>query len=423
MIDAGIISYAVKFRDGLTLLQQSGISPDHFVDDYVKVWKYLLRMKRQHDSVPTADSLLVRFPELELPRVRRNELPMLLHNIKQRKKFIDLMIALNEIAGSDIDFENVDDAIQELQGRINTIAFSQSQSTHMRSLFSKDTQEYMLKEIKGRKEQVTVGIPTGLNRFDRENGGLQPQKMATIIARPGVGKSWLDLIFVANAVISGRSVVLYPLEMTLFETAARLYTLFSQRMFGANRVIKNLDIVSGKVTTKKIVRLFNALEDKFDGQLHVADISALADPYTIERIEAEVEMLRPDMFWVDYITLLKMPPGSREDKEHVGISRLSKGIKGIAMRRNVVGGASAQVNREAMRVRRLLPRLEHIAYGDSIGQDADLVFSINRKLKDDDHLYWALVKNRGGLEIPGMKVLWKPNVGIAHEVGEVAGED
>ena len=37
-----------------------------------------------------------------------------------------------------------------------------------------------------------------------------------------------------------------------------------------------------------------------------------------------------------------------------------------------------------------------IAYGDSIGQDADQVFSVNRNAKG---LYYRLVKNRGGLEI------------------------
>lgn len=67
-----------------------------------------------------------------------------------------------------------------------------------------------------------------------------------------------------------------------------------------------------------------------------------------------------------------------------------------------------------------LPRLEHIAYGDSIGQDADMVFSINRK---KDGLYYALVKNRGGPEISRTKVNFSINVGIIEEAVETSSRE
>jgi replicative DNA helicase len=266
--------------------------------------------------------------------------------------------------------------------------------------------------VQRRRSGQISGIPTGLKRFDMANGGLHPQKMAVVIGRTGIGKSWLDLLMVAQAVMAGKKVVLYPLEMTLFETATRLYSIFSQEMFGGSRVLKNLDLTQGKVSKAKVVRMLGLLEDKFAGQLFVADVSSLSDQYTIERIEAETEVHRPDMFWVDYITLLKAPPGGKNDSEHGQIRKLSNGIAGIAKRRDCVGGCSAQVNREALKTRAFLPRLEHIAYGDSIGQDADLVFSLNR---DKDHLYYALVKNRGGMEIGKTRMSFAPNIGVLRE--------
>src|SRR6202035_3589814 len=96
--------------------------------------------------------------------------------------------------------------------------------------------------------------PTGLKRFDAYAGGLQRQRMVTIIGRTGLGKSWLDLLFTACAVQYGAKVILYPLEMTLPETAFRLYTIFSQRMFGMERVFKNYDLSVGKVSKAKIMR-------------------------------------------------------------------------------------------------------------------------------------------------------------------------
>jgi replicative DNA helicase len=377
-------------------------------------------MKRDHDAVPSVDTVLARFPDISLPRVRKAELPMMIDQIKKRKKFIDFMGHLNDIAGSGIDYENVDEKIQTLQGQLNTLAFQSSSQAHLVDLFTRETTERIRKDLKARRSGLTVGIPTGLKRFDRENLGLQKQKMVVAIGRTGIGKSWLDLLFAAHAVMGGQKVILYPLEMTLTETAYRLYSIFTQEMFGPTRALKNLDLTRGQYSPKKIVKMLHMLEDRLPGQLLVADVGSLADPYTIERIEAETEIHKPDMIWVDYLTLVKAPPGARQDGEHVAVRQLSNGIAGIAKRRDVVGGCSAQVNREALKTRAFLPRLEHIAYGDSIGQDADLVFSLNRK---GEYLFYALVKNRGGAEIPKMRMLFKPNEGLLREDDSQSEED
>lgn len=416
-LDASLISYVARYDKGLTELQRAGVTRDDFVDEYRTIWNYIIRIKRDHDTVPSPTVLKRRFPELRLPKVRPSDVPILLHDLRQRRKYITFLESLNDAVGEATNFENVDDAIQSLMGRLNAISFSKGES-HLVDLFSEKARKKIIKEYKRRASGLVAGIPTGLNRFDNLAGGLQKQKMVTIIGRPGLGKSWLDLLFVANAVLNGHSVMLYPLEMTLYETAARLYTLFSQKMTRGRKVIKNYDITSGNYDTRKLIRFLISLEDAFAGKLYVADVSSLADPYTNERIEAEVDMHHPDMFWVDYLTLLKAPGQSGgSDDGWQQVRMLSNGIKNTAMRRDTVGGVSAQVNRSALTVRSFLPRLEHIAYGDSIGQDADQVFSINRKDKQSerDYLYYALVKNRGGPEIGKTRVKFHVNEGLLEE--------
>lgn len=419
MIDESLLSYAVRHND-ITSLQQAGISADHFVDEYRTCWRYLVRMKRDHDSLPSRDTVKSRFPDIQLPKVRKAELPMLVDQAQKRKKFIDFMGHLNDIATTGIDYENVDEKIQTLQGQLNTLAFQNASQSHLVDLFSRETTERIMQDVRARRSGLVAGIPTGLKRFDRENLGLHKQKMVVVIGRTGIGKSWLDLLFAAQAVMAGKKVVLYPLEMTLTETAYRLYTIFTQEMFGPTKTLKNLDLTRGNISPKKVVRMLHTLEDTLPGQLLVADVGSLADPYTIERIEAETEIHRPDMIWVDYLTLVKPAPGARQDGEHVAVRQLSNGIAGIAKRRNVIGGCSAQVNREALKTRAFLPRLEHIAYGDSIGQDADLVFSLNRK---GEYLFYALVKNRGGAEIPKMRMKFMPNEGVLREDDNQAEDD
>lgn len=413
-IDGNIISYVVR-HDALNEMQRAGVSADYFVDEYQTAWKYILRQKKAHNATPSAKVLKSRFPDIDIPKVESRDVPILLDSLRKRKKYIDLLMALGKATDGARSYDEVDAVIQSLQGDLNNLSVrADGQKSHLVDLFSGDAREGMLTEIQRRRSGKLAGMPTGLTRFDQQAGGLVRQKMVTIIGRPGLGKSWLDLLFVAVAVMNGEKVILYPLEMTLFETAARLYTLFSNKMFGVQKVLKNYDITSGKVRKRDVIRLMNALEDKFAGQLYVADVANLSDPYTNERIEAEVEMHKPTMFWVDYLTLMKAPGGAGAD-DWGAVRQLSNGIKNTAMRQNVVGGCSAQVNRSAMQQKMFLPRLENIAYGDSIGQDADQVFSINRK---GHYLYYALVKNRGGPEFGKTKVRFDPDIGVLEETME-----
>lgn len=418
-LDEAIISYTVK-NDALGVMQRAGISEGDFIDEYRTVWRFLLKAKRDHDEIPSGPVLRTRYPDLRLPRVEERDVAMLLRQMRQRRKYKEFLTSLTRAAERCSDFEQVDGAIQFLQADLNTLYTSNQGRSHLVDLFSADTTRTMRRELRRRRSGQTIGMASGLAKFDSMAGGLQKQKMVTIIGRPGQGKSWLDLLFVASAVIGGAKVILYPLEMTLFETAARLYTLFSQQMFGQRHVLKNYDLTTGRINTAKVVRFLHVLEDKFPGQLYVADVAQLADPYTNERIEAEVEIHRPDMFWVDYLTLLKPPAGGKGDGDWAQVRQLSNGIKNTAMRRNCVGGCSAQVNREALKVKTFLPRLEHIAYGDSIGQDADQVFSLNRNSKG---LWYALVKNRGGPEIGKTCIKFDVNSGVLREIADSEAED
>jgi replicative DNA helicase len=324
------------------------------------------------------------------------------------------MVFLTSIVQASLNVTSPDDidvVMSELQGTINSLAVRDGGHS-MVDLFSPAMRKRLVKDLKRRRIGTALGIPTGLKRFDYVTGGLQTKRLVVIMGRPGLGKSWLDLLFVASSVINGDKTMLFPLEMSLEETALRLYTIFSCKMFGANKAIRNLDLSQGRITMKKIVRLMHKLEDLYAGQLFVADVASLSDPYTVERIEAEVELHKPRLFWVDYITLMKGPKGREGAEDHTTIKALTNGLKGIGQRHDCVAGASAQVNREALKTRSFLPRLEHLAYGDSIGMDSDQVMAINRK---DEHLYYALVKNRHGPEIGRTRVRWAVDQGDIEE--------
>lgn len=409
-IDSSVISYVVAKPMGLAQLQQAGITSDHLTDTYQKAWRFCEKQKRLHGHVPSKEVIAQRYPDLELHKVRKRDLPTIVHEVIQRRKFMDLMEALDETARiggpDDIDF-----AISNLQGRLNDLSLRNGSSS-MIDAFSAQNQERMLQDRLRRRDSSVRGIPTGLKRFDIATGGLQKGRLVVVMGRPGLGKSWLNLLFVASAVRAGFKVGLYPLEMTLEDTCLRLYSIFSCGLMGADKALRNLDLANGRVSKTKMVRLMNMLEDRFKGQLFIADVGAISDPYTVERIEAEQQVYKFDLQWIDYLTLMKTHNRNGDAEDYLAVKQLSNGCKQIATRHKSVMGVSAQVNRGAVAKKIFLPRLEDIAYGDSIGQDADHCIPINRK---SDDLYYALTKNRHGPEFGAVRVKFAVNIGNIEE--------
>lgn len=418
-LDSSILSYAVSKKNGYVELARAGVTAEHFTDDYAKAWKFLSKSKRTHGTVPSRSVLQTRYPDIDLHKVRDRDLPIIVSEIHQRKKFMDFLTVLDDasrIGGPD----DIDLMVATVQGELNKLALRGGKSS-MIDLFGKEAQKRMLADQKKRRNGSVMGLPTGFNRLDAMIGGMQRGRLIVTMARPGIGKSWVNLLLAASAVQHGGKVGLYPLEMTLEEVALRLYTVFSCKLMGPSKALRNLDLANGRVSKAKIVRLLNLLEDKYDGQMFVADIGAMTDAYTVERVEAEQEMYHFDLLWVDYITLMKSPiVGKGGGEDHTTIKALSNGLKQISVRQNCVVGASSQVSRMAISGKALIPRLEHISYGDALGQDADHVISMNKR---NLNLYYALIKNRHGPESGNIRCKFAVDMGSIEEDNEQDDED
>lgn len=420
--ESSVLSIVSRNPLMLNQVQKAGITDEHFAEPYDKAFRWVLKMKREHGQVPTPEMLEHRF-DIELRRTPRRSLAIAVSQLHDQKKYRDFGDALDDAARKATGPEVLDEVLSDLQGNLNRLTLQKDRQGVV-DVFSAKVNKRMVKDYKKRRRGESMGIPTGLKRFDSICGGLQKQRMIVVMGRPGLGKSWLDLLFVVEAVLAGHKCMLFPLEMTLEETMYRLYTMFSNRTWGEDKALKNLDLIRGRITIGKIVKLQRILEDRFEGQLHIADIGSITDPYTVERVDAEVQTHKPDLFWIDLITLMKGPTSRDGAEDHTTIKALSNGVKGIAQRNNAVGGVSAQVNREAMKRVAFLPRLENIAYGDAIGQDADQVISINRKSSGySEYLYYAVVKNRHGPEIGKTRVRFFVDSGTITETEDQEGDD
>lgn len=427
--DEAALAYAIRYSDGLTKLRKAGISEEHFEDEFKPVWSHLVKMYNKHHKVPGKAVVLQRFPDLGLPKVKREDISFVVDNLKNRRNWVTFYRILEKSISNNQGWEHVGEMVQELQSDLNRLQVTNNNGMGQREsivdMFSSDSRNRIIKSVRERRDQTASSIPTGLERFDREAGGMMKSRLITVIGRPGKGKSWLTLWAAANAVKNGATVLLYPLEMSYEETSYRLISIFSAITSGGRRIIRDQDLNLGRVNLKRLSKIMDSLSEQFAGRLLISDTSASMDAYTLERMESEVSFWKPDVAWVDYITLMKSSVKGAESWQQV--AELSRGLKGIATRQNIVMGCSAQVNRSAIvqdkrnkKQEVFLPRLEQIAYGDSIGADSNQVISIDRVGK---YLYWSLVKNRNGPEIGRVRVVFNVDQGLLLESADRDEED
>lgn len=394
-------------------MQRLGVSAEDFEEPYSKIWNGALRIKRQSGHIPSRDVMSRRYPDAVWSRrTRATDLPVLVHELRARKNYNNFLEIITNVARECTDPDLLPDALAALQGQLNQLSLRNGGSSLV-DVTSPDYQKELFSEIRRRRTEEVQGVSTGFPTLDAATGGLQAGRLISVIARAGSYKTWLDLFFVAEGVMQGKKVILYPLEMTTFETMMRLYTIFSHKIFGGRKTFKNLDLSQGRINKRRFTQFLSKLEDQYNGQLLVADITKLDGEYTVERIEAEIEMHQPHMWWVDYLTLLRIPGKTSDSAEWQGIKFLTRSLKGIASRSHTIGGCSAQVNRDYIKSRSKLPRPEHISFGDSLAHDADQVISL-AKLNSNTIMY-GLSKNRHGPEIQQVTCKVDVNLGVIQE--------
>lgn len=220
---------------------------------------------------------------------------------------------------------------------------------------------------------------------DLIGGGVSPGEIAVVIAPPGGGKSMALVKFGATALLSGKNVVYYTLELS--------EDVVGQRFDSCITSIKLNHVWEYPEYIKE--RLEGVAE--LGGSLRIKEF--LEGGVTINTIKAhlktlEIEGFVPDVILVDYLGLMK-PLGSYAEKRH-GLTDIAESLRNVANNYRVPVLTAHQTNRSAIQEERITTA--HI--GESLGIIAtvDLALGIGRpdEMKDEDKAMLGIIKNRMG---------------------------
>jgi len=211
-------------------------------------------------------------------------------------------------------------------------------------------------------------ISTGWKMVDEiSKGGLGSGELGVVIAPTGAGKSMVLVHLGAQAVLAGKKVVHYTLELADTTVASRY-----------DSAITGIDLQSLGVFKEKV---YEEVKD-IEGQLVVKEYPTRSA--TIQTIRNHLDRLRrrdfsPDLIVVDYGDLIKPEFTGKDEKRHQ-LETIYEELRGLAQENACPVWTASQTNRSGLNAEVIT--MESISEAFNKCFVADFVFTISRTIED-----------------------------------------
>lgn len=220
--------------------------------------------------------------------------------------------------------------------------------------------------------QKPRGLETGFGKLDSILGGMKPQELIILAARPSIGKTSFAMN-VADYVAVGQGIPVgvFSLEMSTKELVARLTCSRAAVDLGAMN--------SGRGTERELARVFGETSRVGKAPLFIADKGGISLPRLTSASRRFVQRHKIQLLIVDYLGLVGS--GIKSQTRYEATSSVSNGLKLIAKELDIPVIALCQLNRASEKDGRA-PNLHDLRDSGAIEQDADVVILLHRQLKD-----------------------------------------
>ena len=384
-------------------LTASGITQEMF-HQYPEEGKWLFGYVQRHRRAPSRTALRHRFPEMRLIRV--DDVDHYAEEVRKGHTRHAVMETLDSVVNA-VEGDQLDKAMAELQAGMAEIQKRAAGVNEHYDAFGDWKETY--NEVAARHDRVTkhglAGIPSGFPSLDAVTGGFQPGWFSVIAARLGQGKTWTGIRCGFSAAASGHDVVYYSLEQSRHQVAMRMHS-FAAKKYG-QYMFNSLDLSRGQGFDIKAYRKFlKELQGNIGtGHFYINDTSR--GQVTPASIASAYETHRPDIIFIDYLTLLKT-----EGDDWRATANLSGEIQGVAQEYQVPIVGMAQVNR--LGSGKEPPNAENLSQADAIGHDADLLVTMAKQ--SDSVMKLKIAKFRHGPDNVTWHAKFKPGTGMYDEI-------
>ena len=357
-----MLNYILQTGD-TSLLMVNSID-DSFFSDYPDEYNFIRNHLSQYGQVPDRLTFANQFEDFDWIEVNENPNYLIDELYRDRNKRTLAKV-----------FNGVRDRINsgDVEGAMALFTSSSQDlvaSTHIDSVDIIRDQTRYDAYLERTQDFNKFYVKTGFKELDELIGGWDRlEEYATIVARPGVGKSWVLLRCAMSAAEQGLRAGLYSGEMSETKVGYRFDTLAGH--------ISNSGIIHGNSELMNSYKAFlDSIESRFTGTLKVITPKMIKHAATVTDLEAFIEKEKLDILLIDQHSLME---DQRKAKDPVTrAANISKYLKNLQFLRRIRIITVSQQNRNMVDDDSVID-VSHIAQADRIGQDSTVVVFLEQK--------------------------------------------
>ena len=372
MVQLQVLNAIIESRNPSMLLLNN--LTEEFFSDYPNEFGFIKRHLAEYGKIPDRVSFLDKFPDFELIEVTEPTSYLLTELYKDRNtRFLAKTFnTIRKLIG--------EGKIEEAMSLYSTASTDLATAIPMETVdLLSDTSRYD-DYVEKCNDFSRYYVRTGFSELDDLIGGWdRNEELATIAARPGIGKSWILLMVAKAALEQGLRVGIYSGEMSERKVGYRFDTLASH--------ISNSALTRGREHVKNDYREYiSTLGDKYKGCLKVLTPSMISGPAGVNSLRAFIEKENLDILCVDQHSLLEDDRNARNPVERA--ANISKDLKNLQVMKKIPIIAVSQQNRASTETG---VGTANIAQSDRISQDSTVILFLEQK---DNILTMTLAKAR-----------------------------
>ena len=224
-------------------------------------------------------------------------------------------------------------------------------------------------------EEGTNVIKFGLKQLDEPAGGMTRKEITVLGGRPGHGKTTLMINAVRSLIENGYRVCLFNREMSNVEMMKKIIVMESESL-------KYGDLRQNELngTKEKVMDISNRVKEKYKDLMMYDDIRTLSESIR------EVNKLKPDVVFDDYIQLISVDSNKNEGRRFE-IETVMQEYKWACKRNNCSAFLLSQLNRAIEMRADPLPRMSDYSESGVIEQTAESALFVWYGYNFDDSAY------------------------------------
>ena len=247
-----------------------------------------------------------------------------------------------------------------------------------------------------------TGITTGYRDLDETLSGFQASDLILLAARPSMGKTSLGLNMAYHAARFQNKEGIHPYKVAVFSLEMSKLQL-SQRLLSMATGINLKKIISGDLEADRDFDILTRGVDQLkDLSIYIDDTSSLS----VQALRSKCRRLKMesglDLVVIDYLQLMTVDDGRRNENRQQEITTISRGLKALAKEMDCPVLALSQLSRKTESREGSRPVMSDMRESGAIEQDADVVLLLYREdyyNPDTDHpniTELTIAKHRNG---------------------------